>query len=312
MSLVLDDAAILAARGPRAKLDPERPYAVHSESETLADGTRAQVLTVFLTNRECPFRCLMCDLWTHTLTHTPAPGQVVRQIEWAMGQAPGFDHIKLYNAGSFFDRKAFPPEDLPEVAQVLGRTRRVIVENHPALCGDAVFEFAARIHGRLEVALGLETAHPGVLERLNKRMTVADFEHAARRLRRGGVDVRTFVLVRPPFMNEDEGIHWAVESARVAWQAGAQVVTLIPTRAGNGIMDQLQRNGHFTPPTVKALESAVEQTLAQTPPGVRVFGDLWDVDRLEGCARCAQNRQARIARMNRDQRVPTPVLCDAC
>ena len=34
------------------------------------------------------------------------------------------------------------------------------------------------INGRLEIAMGLETVHPEVLRRLNKRMTLDDFERA--------------------------------------------------------------------------------------------------------------------------------------
>ena len=30
-------------------------------------GGCVDVATLFLTNRECPFRCLMCDLWKNTL-----------------------------------------------------------------------------------------------------------------------------------------------------------------------------------------------------------------------------------------------------
>jgi hypothetical protein len=43
---------------------------------------------------------------------------------------------------------------------------------------------------------------------------------------------------------------------------------------------------------------------------MRVFADLWDVERLFDC-RCAPARAARLALMNREQRAPEPVAC-AC
>ena len=61
------DAEILAARGPKNAVDPLVPWAFMPEPERTADGKIADVATIFLTGRECPLRCLMCDLWKNTL-----------------------------------------------------------------------------------------------------------------------------------------------------------------------------------------------------------------------------------------------------
>ena len=52
--------------------------------------------------------------------------------------------------------------------------------------------------------MGLETAHPDALARLNKRMTLAGFDRAAEWLVRHGIAVRAFVLVHPPFVTRAE------------------------------------------------------------------------------------------------------------
>ncbi len=82
----IDDAWILRQRGPRNRVVSDRPYAHLVEPERTADGTVEDVLTIFITNRECPFRCLMCDLWKNT-TDVPVPsGAVPEQIRWAFSQ----------------------------------------------------------------------------------------------------------------------------------------------------------------------------------------------------------------------------------
>jgi hypothetical protein len=43
---------------------------------------------------------------------------------------------------------------------------------------------------------------------------------------------------------------------------------------------------------------------------MRVFADLWDIERLYDCT-CSRERAARLARMNREQAAPPPVAC-AC
>ena len=44
------------------------------------DGVIAESATVFLTGRECPWRCVMCDLWRHTTTADTPPGAIAAQI----------------------------------------------------------------------------------------------------------------------------------------------------------------------------------------------------------------------------------------
>ena len=163
----------------------------------------------------------------------------------ALDRLPEAPRIKLYNSGNFFDPRALPRDDYPEVARLCDDFRRVIVENHPKLCGDDVFRFRDLIQGRLEIAMGLETIHPQALAMLNKQMTVADFETAAQRMRREGVDLRVFLLLGPPGVVAAESVAWTIRSAEFAFQCGALHCAVIPTRAGNGAMDALQRRGAF-------------------------------------------------------------------
>ena len=69
---------------------------------------------------------------------------------------------------------------------------------------------------------------------LNKNMTLDDFSAATAFLRANDIDVRSFVLLRPPLLSEAEGIDWALRSLDFAFRAGVQCCTVVPTRSGNG------------------------------------------------------------------------------
>ena len=169
--------------GPRNPLDPRR--AVRRVRRGGARPRRARsspVATILLTNRECPWRCLMCDLWQNTLEEdTRARARSRGRSETALARLP----------------LAAPPRQALQRRQLLrpagdsSRRRRrdrrgwspferVIVESHPALVGAPLpASSPRRLGGRLEVAMGLETVHPEVLPRLNKGMTLDDFRRAA-------------------------------------------------------------------------------------------------------------------------------------
>jgi archaeosine synthase beta-subunit len=287
--VTIDEKWILENRPERNRLDPFVPYEFFNELECSARGDVVPVSTVFLTNRECPWRCLMCDLWKNTLSEKTPVGAIPKQIEYALARLEQAEEIKLYNSGSFFDRLAVPREDHDAIAALVRDFRNVVVESHPALIGEDTFRFRDRVQGRLEVAMGLETAHEEVLARLNKRMTLAQFRSAAEALNRESIALRVFVLVKPPFTTEEEALHWACKSIDFAFDCEAGVVSLIPVRAGNGGMDILQRAGEFSPPRLKTVEKAFEYGLSLGRG--RVFVDLWNIG------------TDRLRRMNLEQRV---------
>jgi len=316
-----DDLFVLQHRPPKAPLDPYRAYSAVWEEEPDASGVLRPTLAVFLTNRECPFRCVMCDLWVHTLDETVPRGAIPAQIRGALAEvrgprsggalAPQASQIKLYNAGSFFDPRAIPSEDDDEIARAVEGFSRVIVETHPAFLtgahGDRCVRFRDAIAGRLEVAVGLETAHPGVLARLNKRMTLESFGRAADFLAAHDIDLRVFILLNPPFLRPEEGVEWACRSLDLAAEHGATVCSVIPTRGGNGAMEALGEPAQ--PPRLTALEAVIEYGISRSVG--RVFADLWDLQRFYECA-CSPARAERLRVMNLTQRVPPPLACVEC
>ena len=346
----MNDADILAERPPKQRLDPWTPYAYMVEPERMASGRVEDVATIFLTNKECPFRCTMCDLWKYTLDERVPVGAIPAQIDHALERLPAAKHVKLYNAGNFFDAQAIPPEDHAAIAARVRHFETVIVENHPRLTDDRCVRFrdllissfnrvgnapretaidpqsrgalptrlnedleqlrSLKKRGpRLEVALGLETIQPDILPRLNKRMTVDDFDRAASLLREHDIDVRAFILLKPPGLNERDGIEWAVKSMEHAFAVGVGCCSVIPTRSGNGLMDQLQSSGEFAPPTIRSMEEVLERGI-ELACG-RVFLDLWDAEKFCDCLACGSARIERLRRMNLSQQVEPRVEC-AC
>jgi archaeosine synthase beta-subunit len=330
------DVWIRSRRSGRPLLDAWKPYAWLLEEERSASGEMISVVTLFLTNRECPWRCLMCDLWKHTLTESVPIGAIPAQIDYGLDQlqlAAGDEtgkpdgiaerpdsrsrvprQVKLYNSGSFFDPGAIPPSDYRPIAQRVGRFERVIVECHPSLVNEKILSFRDLLReeggARLEVAVGLETAHPGVLGKLNKRMTLDLFRRAADFLGNHQIDLRVFILVKPPFLNEEEGLDWAGRSLNFAFDCGACVASLIPTRPGNGAMDALAARGDFAPPKLETVEAAHAYGL-RAKRG-RVLADLWDLERFSNCPACFAARRNRLAQMNARQEWLPDIPCAQC
>jgi len=303
-----DDRWIRSHRGAKSQVDPRFPNGYFSEWERSSQGEVEKTSTVLLTNRECPFTCLMCDLWKHTTDQEVAPGLISSQIRYALARLPVAKQLKLYNSGSFFDPGAIPVEDYPEISSLAEEFNRVLVESNTAFLGDNTLKFRDMLSADLQVAIGLEIAHPQVLKSLNKQMSLDDFEKGVEFLGKNDISTRAFILLRPPFLTEEEGVEWACRSIDFAFQAGAEVCSMIPVRGGNGALEVLAAGGYFHEPSLSSLEQVLDYGVSLQKGNV--FADLWDLERFSQCPECFQERKERLEKTNLNQQIQAPVSCE--
>ena len=305
---LIDDSMIISLRGNKNSVDSKMPYGWLVEKERTSSGKIEETGIIFLTNRECPFHCLMCDLWKNTSDFTVSAGDIPHQIEWALEHMAATKHLKLYNSGSFFDIRAIPVEDYALIASLLKNFETVIVESHPKLIDEKCLKFRDILQPELQISMGLETVHPEILSKLNKQMSVKDFADAVSFLSKNEIASRAFILLKPPGLNESEGILWAEKSIDFAFNSGVECCTVIPVRAGNGAMDFLMSKGEFNPPEIHSLEIVLEYGI-ELRLG-RVFADIWDLGLFSKCERCLDKRTSRLIEMNLTQQIVPEVECE--
>ncbi len=290
----------------------DRPIGVVHEQERRPSGDIVDAATVFLAGAECPFSCVFCDLWQQTLSgHTP-PGSLARQLEEALREIGQRSLIKLYNASNFFDPAAVPPADHTSMLRLLKGFAQVTVECHPRFITDDCFAFADRLDGALQVGVGLETVHPAALPRLNKKMTLADFDAATSALRAHEIGLRVFVLLGCPFIADEEQLDWTLRSVEHAAERGASMISIIPMRGGNGALESLAAEGVWRPVTLDLAEDAFDQALRLNLDDAVVQLDLWDLERLAVCSDCLEARANRIGAMNLTGLSESRVACASC
>lgn len=298
-------------RQPRNHVDPRAAYAQLVEPELNRHGIVEAIGTLFLTNRECPFQCTMCDLWKNTLEHSVKPGDIPHQIKRAVDLLPSFQSIKLYNSGNFFDAAAIPVADHPLIAHLVCGYNDCIVENHPNLVGPRCRDFAQMIlPAQLEIALGLETVHEPSLQWLNKSMALAEFDRAVEQLHSWQIQTRVFLLLGLPNLEISESLDWAMKSIDHAAAKGVRCFSLIPTRSTMPALGRLAAEGRFHRPTGTMIERALEYGIQKNRG--RVFMDLWDAGQFFACDHCRAARLQRLQQMNLQQNVLPAVDCDHC
>lgn len=287
------DAAVRALHDPRL---PAGETGGCVEREIFPDGSARDIGTVYLRNGACPLACLYCALY-RTAADRPASGQeIARQIRSARGRMPAVSGLKLYNASSLFEPVSIrqEAESLEAIAAALAGLDLVVVEARSENAGRAP-DFARRISGRLEVAIGLEVADDELLSLLNKPTTVARFREAARLLGRRDVLLRAFVLVQPPFVSGAAARDLAVRTFELAAAEGARVVSFLPVVSRHAPMERLRRAGFFTEPSLDDFFQVVSACAGRGP--VVVAETEW-LDRLPGCPSCREEKALALERLD--------------
>jgi uncharacterized Fe-S cluster-containing MiaB family protein len=138
-------------------------------------------------------------------------------------------------------------------------------------------------------------------------MTLEDFTASVNFLMKHDIFTRAFILLRPPFLSESEGVFWAKRSLDFAFNEGVECCVIIPVRAGNGAMDQLLEKGIFSLPDIRSLEQVLEYGIEQQAG--RVFADVWDLKLFSKCDKCLAERIKRLTEMNLGQKFISRIKC---
>lgn len=230
----------------------DQPTSVWKEQE-LVRGKTVDAGVVILKTAGCSHYhkggCSMCG-YNFESDRAATPENIVRQFDNAIRDLGKIDFLKVYTSGSFLDKC----EVSGEVAKHILKTSndnglRLLFESRPEFVNSPRLDELKQIHEDIEIALGLESSNDRILEHsIRKGFSTGDYESAAQTVKENGLDLRTYVLLKPPFLTESEAIDDAIETIRYAARF-SDVISLNPVNVQKGtLVEKLWRNWSYRPP----------------------------------------------------------------
>ncbi len=272
----------------RRRRNPEIPAAAWT-ARTVVQGNEGTAIAIVLSTIGCSHArdenggCTMCS---YLLDGTEAPvtaDDLVKQFRTAMmrvSDADGPLSVKLYTSGSFLDPEEVPPQARGEILQLISsdsRVQHVVIESRPEfVIEDAVVEVRQALPDVfVEIGMGLESSNDVIrLLCLNKGFTRAEFISAVETARRHGIGTRAYVLLKPPFLTEQEALTDAVETMQDAAEMGVTTVSVNPVNIQrHTLVSQLWSRGAYRPPWLWTVVEALQRARMFLPVGVRIECD---------------------------------------
>lgn len=234
------------------KGDVDQYVSCWTERDVL-NGEVVEALVVVLRTSGCFWArekgCTMCG-YLNDCNPDVTGEDLISQMRKALEKSREQKILKVFTSGSFLDEREVPIETRREVLSMAsGRFEQFIFETRPEFVKKKSLSNCMSIFGSLQVALGLESSNDRVLkDSINKGFTFEEYQRAASKVKESGAALRTYLLVKPPFLTEKEAIMDSVESAKNI-QGITDVVSFNPVNVQNGtLVERLWKRDEYRPP----------------------------------------------------------------
>ena len=251
----------------RESWDADELATVYTTPECLPDGTICQATTVIFRTKGCVWwwnsGCTFCGYF-NDVRDDVTYDNLMAQWQSAKGQTNDFEGssvIKVYTSGTFFEDRENPPEWQEAILkETHERGLRLIVEARAEMCTPEKMEWVASHHPGCVVAVGLEALDDEVLKfHCNKGFSTKQWHKAVEVLRDNGLEVKTYLLFKPPFMSEADALNHCVKWINDCAPLSDEVSVNPMNIQRNTIVDRIYRSMEYRPPWLWSLVEMIKR-----------------------------------------------------
>ncbi len=237
------------------KLDPEKPGRTWSEKDLL-DGKIVDAFVIILRTSGCSWArnsgCSMCGYFNDSMWEKVSDKDLLHQLDTAMENYSGERYVKIFTSGSYLDEKEIKPQIRNEILnKLVERVDKLSVESRPEYITNKILsEIKDIFHSKkLEISIGLETANDFVREHaINKGFTYIDYKNAVQMIKKYKFNLKTYVLIKPPFLTEKEAIEDCINTVSKI-KNSSNTISFNPTNVQrNTVVEYLWKRKQFRPP----------------------------------------------------------------
>jgi hypothetical protein len=195
-------------------IDSTKPVRFWSEKDLLEDKVVNAFVIIFRT-RGCSWAlksgCSMCGYFNDSMWQNMSDNDLLKQYDKAMEKYSDEKFVKIFTSGSFLDDKEIKPKIRTKVLKNLAESAdKISIESRPEyVTNQKIKDIQNAVSSKtLEISIGLETANDKFREyAINKGFTYHDYKKAAETVKKNNCKLKTYVLVKPPFITEKESIN---------------------------------------------------------------------------------------------------------
>lgn len=207
--------------------------------------------------------CTMCGYFNASAHEQISDEDLISQFQQAMTGYQDEPVVKIFTSGSFFDTEEISTSVRNHIFQeLIEKTTKIAVESRPEYITEKTLASIKPFFQKtkLEVGIGLESSDDIIREKnINKGFSFLDYEQAATLLKKYNHHLKTYVLVKPPFLTEKEAINDCIKTIESVKELTDQI-SLNPTNVQkNTLVEYLWKRKQYRPPWLWSVVEILQQ-----------------------------------------------------
>lgn len=247
--------------------------------------------------------CSMCGYINDSTLDANTDPEFYFDSEWKkLQQDPRFPEVKavkLYNSGSFLDPKEIPVHSQKSIMAKIAKFDHIqefIIECLPEIINmqiNVLKELKEIFNQKpIFIGVGLETTNGYILKSyVNKPFTFENhFMKCVQNARNVGAEVKAYLLLKPPFLTEQEAIDDAINSIREAFEvSNCKIVSLNPVCVhADTLVDLLWKKHEFSPPWLWSVLEVLKQCHQNVPTDGKLMCEVMAGGLERGAHNCGE------------------------
>lgn len=288
----------------------KRPVSFWSEKDVLNKKIVDTFVIIFRT-RGCSWAlnsgCSMCGYFNDSKWGKVLDEDILIQFDVAMEKYNDEKFVKIFNSGSFLDDKEVPPKVQEKILTTLAeKTDKISIESRPEFITNEKLSKIKKIIGSklFEIGVGLETADDDIrINNINKGFSFKDYKKAADLIKKHGFSLKTYVLIKPPFISEKKAIDDSIQTVDKTKDI-TDVISFNPCNVQrNTVVEYLWRRREYRPPWLFSIVEILKES-KKIANSVLLKCDISGGGNIRGphnCKTCDKNYLKAISEFSLDQ-----------
>jgi radical SAM enzyme (TIGR01210 family) len=196
--------------------------------------------------------CTMCGYFNDSLWTDVRDEDLLNQLDVAIDKYNGEKFVKIFTSGSFFDNNEISNNVRYKILEFFSKKAdKISVESRPEYVTHDRLSIVKDIinNNIFEVGIGLETSNDYIREKcINKGFSFNDYKKATKLLKNFNFIIKTYVLVKPPFLTEKESIKDSIQTIEDIKNC-TDIISINPVNVQrNTYVEYLWKRRYYRPP----------------------------------------------------------------
>ncbi|MBP2171890.1 archaeosine biosynthesis radical SAM protein RaSEA [Methanococcus voltae] len=304
----------------RKEIDPDRAIATWIQDDIFVDQTMGNSFTIILRTKGCKWAyvsggCTMCSYLMDASPVDISTENIIKQFTQALERnlnikedatdeekaeniktlnkkfKKGFS-IKMFTSGSFLDEFEITKDaqkyifsKIYELREMGYNIKEVAIESRAEFINDENMKF---IRDNLkdiniEIGVGIESFNEQIRNiAIHKGVSNETIINAFNVAKKYDVGMKCYILIKPPFITEQDAINDAIASANKCIELGSSRISFCPASIHKGtIIEMLWKKNQYRPPYLLSLLKIVKE-VKQANPNALVMCDTSGIPSKRG------------------------------